>query len=94
MSDSLFSVNAVSDVAVAGMTAAPRSGGPAQAVRDFESLFLETLLQHAGLAQSLQLDEGPEGGMTGELMIRELAHSLADQLKLGLGKSLGVEGTQ
>jgi hypothetical protein len=91
MSDSLFSVGGISDVAVSG---APRSGGPKQAVRDFESLFLETLLQHSGIAQALQAGEGPEGGMTGELMIRELAHSLADQLKLGFGKSLGVEGAQ
>lgn len=107
MSDSLFPVSGIADVALSGsLTGAPRNGGPlqaaqpsqaarpAQAVRDFESLFLETLLQHSGIAQALQTDAGPEGGMSGELMIRELARNLADQLKLGFGKSLGVEGAQ
>jgi hypothetical protein len=95
MSDSLFPVSGIADVALSGsLTGAPRKAGPAQAVRDFESLFLETLLQHSGIAQALETDAGPEGGMSGELMIRELARNLADQLKLGFGKSLGVEGAQ
>ena len=95
MSDSLFSISGISDVALSAATAgAPRHGGPAQAVRDFETLFLETWLQHSGIAQALQTDEGPEGGVTGELLIRELARNLGEQLKLGFGKSLGVEGAQ
>jgi hypothetical protein len=32
--------------------------------------------------------------VTGELLIRELARNLGEQLKLGFGKSLGVEGAQ
>jgi hypothetical protein len=95
MSDSLFSVGGIADVAVSAATAgAPRHGGPAQAVRDFETLFVETWLQHSGIAQALQTGEGPEGGVTGELLIRELARDLADQLQLGFGKTLGVEGAQ
>jgi hypothetical protein len=95
MSDSLFSVSGISDVAASAVTAgAPPHAGPAQAVRDFETLFIETWLQHSGIAQALQTGEGPEGGVTGELLIRELARGLADQLKLGFGRTLGVEGAQ
>ena len=95
MSDSIFSVSGISDLAASAATAgAPRQGGPAQAVRDFETLFVETWLQHSGIAQALQTGDGPEGGVTGELLIRELARDLAGQLKLGFGKTLGVEGAQ
>jgi len=96
MSDSLFSIGGISDVAASAATVgAPRQGGgPAQAVCDFETLFVETWLQHSGLAQALQAGEGPEGGVTGELLIRELAKDLAGQLKLGFGQSLGVEDAQ
>jgi hypothetical protein len=95
MSDAILSATAIPDVAVsAAMVGAPRNASPAQAVREFESLFVETLLQHSGLAQALQGGEALEGGMAGELLLHELARSLADQLKLGFGKSLGVEGAQ
>jgi hypothetical protein len=69
-----------------------RSAGPAQAVKDFESLFIETLLQSSGLAQTLDTQGGPEGGMAGELLVRELARGLADQLQLNFGRSLGILG--
>jgi hypothetical protein len=67
-----------------------RSAGPAQAVKDFESLFIETLLQSSGLAQTLDTQGGPEGGMAGQLLVRELARGLADQLQLNFGRSLGI----
>lgn len=70
-----------------------RSAGPAQAVKDFESLFIETLLQSSGLAQTLDTQGGPEGGMAGELLVRELARGLADQLQLNFGRSLGIGAT-
>ena len=79
--------------AVTGTAAAPgsaRSAGSAQAVKDFESLFIETLLQSSGLAQTLDTQGGPEGSMAGELLMRELARGLADQLQLGFGRSLGI----
>jgi len=67
-----------------------RSAGPSQAVKDFESLFIETLLQSSGLAQTLDTQGGPEGGMAGELLVRELARGMADQLQLNFGRSLGI----
>jgi hypothetical protein len=67
-----------------------RGAGPAQAVKDFESLFIETLLQSSGLARSLDMQGEPEGGMAGELLVRELAKGLADQLQLNFGRSLGI----
>lgn len=67
-----------------------RSAGPAQALKDFESLFIETLLRSSGLARSLDTQEGPEGGMAGELLVRELASGLAEQLQLNFGRSLGI----
>lgn len=83
----------VPDIAVPLDAAGPaHTSGPAQAVKDFESLFIETLLQSSGLAQSFEMQGGPEGGMAGELLVRELAQGLADQLKLNFGRSLGVEG--
>jgi hypothetical protein len=69
-----------------------RAPGPAQAVKDFESLFIETLLQSSGLAQTLDMQGGPEGGVAGELLVRELARDLADQLQLDFGRSLGIKG--
>jgi len=69
-----------------------RAPGPAQAVKDFESLFIETLLQSSGLAQTLDTQGGPEGGVAGELLVRELARDLADQLQLDFGRSLGIKG--
>lgn len=81
----------VLDPAVAIAPAMP--GHPqsrAQAVRSFESLFLETLLTQAGLGQAL--DPGGElgGGAAGELMVRELARDLARQLPLGFDQLLGL----
>ena len=82
---------AIADVtATAAAPGSARSAGPAQAVKDFESLFIETLLQSSGLAQTLDTQGGPEGGMAGELLMRELARGLADQLQLNFGRSLGI----
>jgi Rod binding domain-containing protein len=72
---------------------ATRAAGPAQALKDFESLFIETLLQSSGLAQTFDTQGGAEGGMAGELLVRQLAQGLAEQLKLNFGRSLGLEGT-
>ena len=72
-------------------SASARTAVPAQAVKDFESLFIETLLQSSGLAQTLDTQGGPEGGMAGELLVRELARGLADQLQLNFGRSLGID---
>jgi len=80
------------DTALLEATGPARTSGPAQAVKDFESLFIETLLQSSGLSQTLDTQGGPEGGMAGELLVRELAQGLADQLKLNFGRSLGMEG--
>lgn len=74
-------------VAAAGSA---RTADPAQAVKDFESLFVETMLQSGGLAQTFDSQAGPEGGMAGELMVREIARGLADQLRLDFGRSLGI----
>ena len=78
-------------------TAAPPaadSGARAQkAVRDFESLFIETLLQSTGMLKSLDADAGPEGGVASELMVRELATQLAGQLRLDFGHALHVKET-
>jgi hypothetical protein len=83
----------VPDMAAPLEAAGPaRPAGPAQAVKDFESLFIETLLQTSGLVQALDTQGGPEGGMAGELLVRELARGLAGQLKLNFGRSLGMEG--
>jgi hypothetical protein len=67
-----------------------RATTPAQAVRDFESLFVETLLSQAGLAQAIDPSDGPQGGVAGEFLVRELAHGLAGQLQLGFGGYLGL----
>jgi hypothetical protein len=78
-----------------GMLAAAgpeRARGPAQAVKDFESLFIETLLHSSGLAQTLDTQGGPEGSMAGELLVRELSRGLAGQLQLNFGRSLGIKG--
>lgn len=77
-------------VAAAG---AARNAEPTQALKDFESLFVETLLRSGGLAQTFESQAGPEGGMAGELMVREIARSLADQLRLDFGRSLGIGET-
>jgi len=77
--------------ASAAASGAMRSAGPAQAVKDFESLFIETLLQSSGLARSLDMQgDAPEGGMAGELLVRELSRGLAEQLQLDFGRSLGI----
>jgi hypothetical protein len=72
-------------------SASARTAVPAQAVKDFESLFIETLLQSSGLAQTLDTQGGPEGGMAGELLVRELARGLAASLQLNFGRSLGID---
>jgi hypothetical protein len=63
---------------------------PAHLVPEFETVFVETLFQHAGLAKALDTQEGSQSGLFGELMLRELARGLAGQLHLGLGAALGV----
>lgn len=89
---SAASALAVPDMTVPVEAAGPNhNAGPAQAVKDFESLFIETLLQSSGLAQTFDTQGGPEGGMAGELLVRQLAQGLADQLKLNFGRSLGME---
>jgi hypothetical protein len=69
---------------------AARNAGPTQALKDFESLFIETLLRGSGLARSLDTQGEPEGGMAGELLVRQLASGLAEQLQLNFGRSLGI----
>jgi hypothetical protein len=80
-------VSGIAPVVTAGT---PNTAASSQAVKDFESLFVETLLQNAGLARTLETQGGPEGGMAGELLVRELARGLADQLHLDFGRSLGI----
>ncbi len=82
----------ITDVMNASALAVMPSSAPhaAQPARDFEALFIETLLQHAGLAKSLETEGGSDGGMFGELMVHELAHQLAGQLHLGFGAALGM----
>jgi hypothetical protein len=63
-----------------------RAGDTAAALRDFEALFLETLLQHAGLAEALDTDDASGGSVAGELFVREIARSLASQVDLGLSR--------
>ncbi len=79
--------------ASAASASATRASEPDQAVKDFESLFVETLLQSSGLAKSLDTGTGSEGGMAGELLVRELARGLADQLQLNFGRSFGIAGS-
>jgi hypothetical protein len=79
---------------LAAMPAAATPGArPSHLVQEFETLFVETLLQHAGLAKALDTQEGSESGLFGELMLRELARGLAGQLHLGLGAALGVSAS-
>jgi len=81
----------VPDVTATAAAPGPaRGAGPSQAVKDFESLFIETLLRSSGLEQTLDTQGGPEGGMAGELLVRELARGMADQLQLNFGRSLGI----
>jgi hypothetical protein len=95
MSGALLPIGGLSEMAgPLAAVAAPHDTGPAQALKDFESLFVETLLQQAGLGQALEAGDSAEGGLAGELMVRELARNLADQLKLGFGQSLGLEKAQ
>jgi hypothetical protein len=72
----------------------PMSPDPAargeRALKDFESLFIETLLQSSGMLKSLDTEGGPEGGLASELMVRELATKLAGQLRLDFGRQLGI----
>jgi hypothetical protein len=82
-------VSGIAPVVAAGT---PNTVAPSQAVKDFESLFVETLLQNAGLARTLDAEGGSEGGMAGELLVRELARGLAGQLQLDFGRSLGIGG--
>jgi hypothetical protein len=74
----------------AGVGVDKRSPNPQQAVHGFESLFIETMLEHAGIARALGGGEGEQAGAAGELLIRELAQTLAQNLSLGWGASLGV----
>jgi len=83
----------IPDVTAASAVGSARAAGPDQAVKDFESLFMETLLQSSGLAQTLDTEGGPEGGVAGELLVRELARGLSEQLQLNFGRSLGVGGS-
>jgi hypothetical protein len=69
-----------------------RAGGTAGAMRDFEALFLETLMRHAGLAEALDADEGSGGSVAGELFVREIARSLASQVDLGLSRYVTAAG--
>jgi hypothetical protein len=71
-----------------------RSPNPQQAVHGFESLFIETMLEHAGIARALGGEDGGQAGAAGELLIRELSQTLAQQLSLGWGASLGVASKQ
>lgn len=63
----------------------------AQAVRSFESLFIETLLTQAGLGKALDPGGSFGGGAAGELMVRELAKEFARQLPLGFDEALGLQ---
>jgi Rod binding domain-containing protein len=72
--------------AVAGKASA------AQQLQEFESLFVETLLKHGGLAEALAPQEGADSSLLGDMMLRELSRSLTGQLHLGLGAALGVAG--
>jgi hypothetical protein len=70
-------------VGIAGAAGRPTGGSHADAVLDFETLFVETLLRQAGLARVLDgSDEG--GGVAGELFVREIARGLAHSVNLGL----------
>jgi len=66
------------------------NASPAHRVQEFESLFVETLLQHGGLARALDTQGDSGGGVFGELMLRELSRALAGSLHLGLGAALGA----
>lgn len=69
-----------------------RAGGTAGAVRDFEALFLETLMRHAGLAEALGADDESGSSVAGELFVREIARSLASQVDLGLSRYATATG--
>jgi hypothetical protein len=86
----MISLEPVSGIAPVVTAGTPNTVASSQAVKDFESLFVETLLQNAGLARTLETQGGAEGGMAGELLVRELARGLADQLQLDFGRSLGI----
>lgn len=61
-----------------------RATTPQQALHGFESLFVQMMLEHAGLADAL--GGGEEGqSAVGELLLRELSQSLAQQLTLPWG---------
>ena len=60
-----------------------------EAVHSFESLFIETLLNQAGLGQALDPGGTIGGGTAGELLVRELAQKLAGQLPLGFARAMG-----
>lgn len=63
-----------------------RTATPQQALHGFESLFVQMMLEHAGLAEALS--GGEEGqSAVGELLVRELSQSLAQQLTLPWGVS-------
>lgn len=63
-----------------------RAGGTAGAMRDFEALFLETLLRNAGLAEALDAGDASGSSVAGDLFVREIARSLASQVDLGLSQ--------
>jgi hypothetical protein len=65
---------------------------PQQALQDFEALFLETLLRQAGLGRALDGTDDPSGGVAGELFVREIAHSLAGEVNLGLAPFVSGRG--
>ncbi len=69
-----------------------RAGGTAGALRDFEALLLETLMRHAGLAEALDTDDAGGSSVAGELFVREIAHSLASQVDLGLSRYAAAAG--
>jgi len=77
-------------VATGPGSADTRVADPHKAVRDFESLFIETMLEHAGIARAVG-GEDEQTGAAGELLIQELSQTLADQLQPGLGAALAPE---
>jgi hypothetical protein len=79
--------------ALPGVGIDTRVTDPKQAAHGFESLFVQTLLDHAGMAKALGGSEDGQGAL-GELLIRELSQTLAQQLTLQWGASLGVVSSQ
>jgi hypothetical protein len=90
----MSAITALGAPVTAALPAEAQSARTRKALGDFESLFIETLLQSTGMLKSLDADAGPEGGVASELMVREIAAQLAGQLRLDFGRSLHVKDTQ